>query len=224
MALSQNKTLGEENHFLSTQLSLQQNVNTSLQEKIKSLQSSVHMLQMTSYTESDVENIPPEDHIPTFANRGSKPYRELREKINEVNRNIDIDELRPPTDYDPHPLKGHYNLSMRSPGPSSKAANPFCNNILEMISPEMLSTEETVALMDEVLRRANKSTTLASLLHQSEEFRCFTRSVKPSPKAEDVEYGFISDQQMMTSVRTGRQRIPSDHDWRSGTKLTPFEQ
>ena len=49
---------------------------------------------------------------------------------------------------------------------------------MEMISPEMLSTEETMTLVMDVLRRASHSTKLAALLSQSDEFKSLAKTVK----------------------------------------------
>jgi hypothetical protein len=51
------------------------------------------------------------------------------------------------------------------------ATNVFTHNILDSFSPEMLSTEDTVNFMLEILRRVTRSNEMTNLMIGSDEFK-----------------------------------------------------
>ena len=55
--------------------------------------------------------------------------------------------------------------------------NVFQNNLLEMFSPEMLSSDETVTLMTEILKRAVDSAEMRVKITSSAEFKKLVRLV-----------------------------------------------
>jgi len=186
-----NNALLEETKFLNTQLTLQQNNNELLKEQVKTLETSLRNIPL--HTDSDSENMPPEDHVHTFASRiTEKGFRALKENYDEMNRHHDIDELRPPYDYDPNPLKLTNQTFKSSASFNPKVTNVFHKNILDVISPEMLSIDDTVTLMVEVMRRASQSAKLAQILSNNEEFKNLTRSIKRYSEYAESEYAYDS--------------------------------
>ena len=128
--------------------------------------------------------------------------------------------MRPPHEYDQYPLKtisGGID-TLKSNQSFAKVSNVFTNNIAEMISPEMLSAEETVNLMVEVLRRANQSQKLATMLGNCEEFKTLTKGIKRY--VDDGENHMDGNSTMSGRVKKQKSFI----DGKSGTMRSFLEQ
>lgn len=174
-------SLSEENNFLNTQLGLYQNANENLKERIKQLETNIK--QWPSVNDSGYDFMQKLDTKRDTMSSLVKT-RGVMEDFGDVGyRDTDMDELRPPTGYETGVLKftkgNDFDMKSTVGGYDEKVTtNVFANNIMDMISPEMLSTEETVSLMLEVLRRASHSHELAVLLGQNKEFKDLTSTIR----------------------------------------------
>jgi len=74
--------------------------------------------------------------------------------------------------------KGEFEMRSTVHSTSDEPASPdYANNILEMISPEMLSSDETIFLVLEMLRRISQSNKLAITLMKNREFKDLTQRI-----------------------------------------------
>ena len=190
-------TLMEENTFLTTQMDLYKNANITLNEKTRAIENNLKaMNQWTSLNESNTEFMHKMDIGGDNLSSLRKTHGVMEEFGDEAydnHVNIEIDELRPPSHYEANPLRyasysargEEYEMKSTLQPYDGKATNVFTNNILDMISPEMLSTEETVSLMLEVLRRASQSHKLAIVLGKNREFKELTNTIKKHVTLEE---------------------------------------
>ena len=190
-------TLMEENSFLTTQMDLYKNANITLNEKTRAIENNLKaMNQWTSLNESNTEFMHKMDIGGDNLSSLRKTHGVMEEFGDEAydnHVNIEIDELRPPSHYETNPLRyasyslraEEYEMKSTLQPYEGKATNVFTNNILDMISPEMLSTEETVSLMLEVLRRASQSHKLAVVLGKNREFKELTNTIKKHVTLEE---------------------------------------
>ena len=132
-------------------------------------------------------------------NKFSKYHAIPNSNQREIENMADIDELQPPSSTKDFNLANHFNTlsvgnfndfqdKIGSIQPNfqttvnnkndSPPDNVFMNNILDLISPEMISIEDTVTLMMEVLRRASQSSKLANMLASKDEFSFLTETIK----------------------------------------------
>jgi len=209
-------SLLEENNYLNTQIGLYENANSLLNDKIKTLEASMKLMNQWSLDESM-------DPLQKMETRGD-PLSSLRktrsgiedfEGTYDMYKNIDIDELRPPSNYEANPLKSMGNKGLEFEMRSTMNAydekavtNCFANNIIDMISPEMLSTEDTVSLMLEMMRRASQSHKLAVTLGRNYEFKELSNSIRKHCILEEQSengYGGYGEN-MMNSTATGKIR------------------
>lgn len=192
MGLSEKCTnLAEENSFLSQKVELYQSSNETLKEKVTKLQNNMKPgTPWTPFNDSGLEF--------NKMDTRTDPLASLRKAQGTLEDYDDdgygLDELKPPRGYETNPMKyasyskvaGDYDMKSTVNRYDEKATtNVFNNNILEMISPEMLSTEETVSLMLEVLRRASQSHDLAVTIGSNREFKELTNAIRKQCTLEE---------------------------------------
>jgi len=195
LALSEQRyqTLAEENQALVTQIGLYENANHLQNEKLKKLENVMN--QWSSFNDTGVA-----DSLQKMETRADalSSLRKTQSGLEdyEYYRNMDLDELKPPSNYEPNPMRtlGRDDYEMRSTFKTydeKQITNVFNNNILDMVSPEMLSTEDTITLMLEMMRRASQSHKLAVTLGRNYEFKELTNSIrKHCALEEQSEFGY----------------------------------
>ena len=183
-------SLVEENNYLNTQVLLQQKNNTILQEKISTLEGTMRksMDYGASYIE-DEEDLPTEQrHI--IENNATKNGR--RNGYNQLttqragksqleNSYSEPDELKLPPGYQDG--ENVFQSIIKKPAQGSTTGKKPSRlqdfaEISPMLCPEMLSTEETVGLVLEVLRRADQSTEIANALKENVNFLQLTGTLR----------------------------------------------
>jgi len=192
------QNLAEENQALMTQIGLYENANHLQNEKLKKLENVMN--QWSSFNETGGVS----DAFQKLETRADalSSLRKTQSGMDdyEFYRNMDLDELRPPSNYEPNPIKTMGRRSMKedyemrstiNTYDEKAVTNVFNNNILDMVSPEMLSTEETITLMLEMMRRASQSHKLAVTLGRNYEFKELTNSIrKHCALEEQSEFGY----------------------------------
>ena len=86
----------------------------------------------------------------------------------------------------------------------SEANNESNCSVLDMISPEMLSTEDTISLMLEVLKRTTESHKLSVRLGRDMEFKELTNMIRKHVAIEDMNRNDYATTNGLTFRKSGR--------------------
>jgi len=176
----QNKRLTQEvNELLRFKLEKENNINISNSpgEKKVTHGEIEKLLSDFSQKETEFENIK-QSFINKLYNANEKlafseqKYNKLLEENTQLRGQIEA------LDHQKSPEIGEFEMRSTVHSTSDEVASPdYANNILDMISPEMLSSDETIFLVLEMLRRISQSHKLAITLMKSKEFKELTKRI-----------------------------------------------
>ena len=207
-------TLTAENDSLMAQVNAYKEMTSTLNEKIVQLENKVRMMDQKAAVSSS------EALDKTKARRNSvtapestrrMSVKELGAEFESAMGEVNFDELKPPANYEENPLKhasfnagrgGHLKKS-KANCRRTKVVEEVGFNVLDMISPEMLSTEETILLMLGVLRRMTESHKLSVQLGRDVEFRELTNVIKKRVALEDMS-SYNCNANTMNFKKSGR--------------------
>lgn len=198
----------DENNFLNVQLTLHQKNANILQSKILTLEKT---LKKASISVLEGEGLRCEQKVvseDSMAYQG-RSHRimpvtqrtERTEKIVSDNSYSEPSELKSPEGFRSGEnllqlIETKQILTRLKPEPRKSEERPKHNNIF---LPEMLSTEETVDLVVEVLRRASSSAAIAGALKENAGFRLLAKTLK-----KEVDYDQVSEVSTNSGTRRPR--------------------